>query len=134
MARYRLKEGFTHYEKHSEDVPPTLTPAGTIVSMSTKRAYSLRDRFELVEDSFPQSPPPPTKPESIPKESDTSQDPNEEEEDYSDWIAEFASLTAKEAVSTASVMEELEVLAALLSVESRITVVAALEDRIQEIA
>ncbi len=137
MARYRLKEGFTHFE----DGPPTPTPAGTIVSMSAKRAHSLRDRFELVdeqqteaEDPFPQSPPPTTEPQSIPEEPDTPQDPTKEEEDHSDWIKEFASLTAKEAVSTASVLEELDVLDALLAVESRSTVVAALEERIEEIA
>ena len=134
MARYILKEGFTHYE----DGPPTPTPAGTIVKMSDKRFHSLRDRFELV--SEPEGPsevaqlPSEKAPETLSTEPDPLEDSEDEEEDYSDWVAEIASLDAKVAISTVAVIEELEVLVALLAVESRITVVSALEDRIEEIA
>ena len=127
MANYRLKEGFTHYE----DGPPTPTPTGTIVSMSDRRFYSLRDRFELVEEKQESEVSSDSETETL---SSNDERDDSSEEDHSDWVKEFASMNAKEAVSTASVIEELDVLAALLSVESRITVVSALEERIEEIA
>lgn len=130
--KYRLKEGFTHYEEG----PPTPTPAGTVVSMSDKRYHSLRDRFEPVEGSEVIEVPSNNETETLssPPESPPKEDENDDSDGYYEWVEELESLTAKEAKATVSLLEEVDVLNALLAAESRITVVSAIEERLEELA
>ena len=122
MGNYQLKEGtFTHIEKGKK------LEAGAVVTMTDKRFHSLRDRFELI-DEYEEI--------IIPVPEEVGKDDSEadsDDEDYSDWIKEVSSHPAKQARNTVAVIDEVDVLLALLESETRKTVVEAIENRLEEL-
>lgn len=127
MHSYRFKEGFRHTEKGER------LEAGAVVTMSDRRYNSLKDRFELIEEPDKSSYSIDLASHAILSEPEPEQEP-EDERDYSEWVEEMASFSAKQARKTAAVIDDMAILMALLEAESRPTVRASIEERIGELS